>query len=429
MKNRLFLTSLIALGFAGPVMAATDVNQFPDPNLSPEARQQGVQMLANRVYLNAANADNMAGVYEDSATVYAIAVYKSILYNVVPGTYLPKSGTEVQTCTPGYYCPGVTSEVVYDTTKAQGLEGCPEGYASSDSGAFSQNQCYRACNTSNMVENGSVANIAHAATLTGRDYYGGTGTGYDTCEAATCLAGWHMKEHISGSVLQSKAGSAEGLNSAYLGYPSGNLEQYNAQGSSHDSSYYGFVSSAVGSWVVEYASSRFVYGSSRCSSAAGTNNNYAWTSPTKLTDGQMAATSGGKYCYCNVTGYRETGALQSGWMSPWVFVDGFDSAGSCSRDCAYYCSNNMRGNTTTNLAFRASLLGSAYVPASCEANTIKVKWYGTTLQAVNENSAGTVTYGGDVRTPSSAIVPDGYEFQGWKFSATPPAEGTPANPD
>lgn len=429
MKNRSILTSLVALAFAAPVMAATDVNQFPDPDLSPEARQQGVQMLANRVYLHAATASNMDGVYEDSATVYAIAVYKSILYNVVPGTYLPQSGTEVQTCTSGYYCPGVTSEVVYDTTQAQGLETCPDGYSSSDGGAFSQNQCYRSCDSANMGQNGSVANIAHAATITGKDYYGGTGTGYDTCEAATCLAGWHMKEHVSGSVLQAKAGTAEGLNSAYLGYPSGDMRQYNAQGSSHDSTYYGFVSSEVGNWVVEYASSRFVYGSSRCSSAAGTNNNNTWTNPTKLTNGQMTATSSGKYCYCNVTGYREAGALQSGWMSPWVYVDAFDSTGSCDSSCAYYCSNYMRSTGTADLAFRASLLGSAYIPASCEPNTIKVKWYGTTLQAVNDNNAGTVTYGGDVYTPSSYIERTGYEFQGWRFSNTPPAEGTPANPD
>lgn len=55
------------------------------------------------------------------------------------------------------------------------------------------------------------------------------------------------------------------------------------------------------------------------------------------------------------------------------------------------------------------------------ANNITIIWHGATPEAVAANNAGTVVYGGDIRTPQSydpAQVPVGKHFVGWKFRKT-----------
>ena len=51
-------------------------------------------------------------------------------------------------------------------------------------------------------------------------------------------------------------------------------------------------------------------------------------------------------------------------------------------------------------------------------NTITVIWNGATAEDVAANNAGTVTYGGDIRTPvrpDPSQIPVGKRFVGWTF--------------
>ena len=55
------------------------------------------------------------------------------------------------------------------------------------------------------------------------------------------------------------------------------------------------------------------------------------------------------------------------------------------------------------------------------ANTITVIWNGATAEDVAANNAGTVTYGGDIRTPvrpDPSQIPIGKRFVGWTFRKT-----------
>ena len=73
MIKKLILLLVLLTGFSNPVMA----EQFPDNGL----------MQANTTYENAANATNMDGVYENGASVNALANYNNLAYNI---TYVSK---------------------------------------------------------------------------------------------------------------------------------------------------------------------------------------------------------------------------------------------------------------------------------------------------------------------------------------------------
>jgi hypothetical protein len=52
----------------------------------------------------------------------------------------------------------------------------------------------------------------------------------------------------------------------------------------------------------------------------------------------------------------------------------------------------------------------------CVANTITINWSDTDPTDIDANNAGSVTYGGDIRTPRAAISKPGKQFKGWKFT-------------
>lgn len=80
----------------------------------------------------------------------------------------PTENPECGKCREGYFCPSDGNEP----------EQCPAEYPKSDSGADNQNQCYRECA---LAEN--------AATMSGKDYLGGS-----TCAIATCKAGSYLQD-------------------------------------------------------------------------------------------------------------------------------------------------------------------------------------------------------------------------------------------
>ena len=412
MINRKSLfTSVFALGLVCPALAVVPEDHrvaFPANKL----------MLENYEYINAAVRGNMDGVYENNDTVYAIAQYEKILYDVLAGKYLPAGATEAADCTDGNYCPGIADGAMYDETNNQGLESCPDGYAHSDTGANANTQCYRSCNIANMGTGGSVANIEHATALTGNDYYGGMGDGYDTCEPSECVEGWHLKTRSGVSEITSQS-SVTGVNSAIMPDGEYSFQEYTGgSASTHDATYYGLTE---GTWAVEFSSAStgraaIVRGTARLSKVNGSVNGSTRTTLTQL------GGAGGNNCYCKLTAYQEIGSWHN-VSSPWVYL----GYGNTAEECFQYCANSVREVASSD--FKTALFNAAFTPASCEANVIKVKWYGTTLTDVTTNNAGTVTYGGDINTPVKATVPRGQVFRGWRFSKTQPATGTPANPD
>ena len=81
MKEKIFLTSAIAMGFVAPAMADPErLSTFPNAS-------NNEFMQENKIYTDAATSTNMAGVYEGE--VDAVAQYTDNLYQLVAGQYLP----------------------------------------------------------------------------------------------------------------------------------------------------------------------------------------------------------------------------------------------------------------------------------------------------------------------------------------------------
>ena len=398
MKNKIFLTSALAMGVIAPAMAEPQrVDTFPNA-----ANNEFMQ--ENKVYTNAATEANMDGVYEDGATVDAVAEYTDILYNIVAGNYL-KAGSDATngtTCPAGSWCPGLT-DATYNENADQGINSCPSEYGLSTAGASSQNDCYRKCTN---------ADVEHSTgTMNGGYYYGNN----NQCEPTGCENGWHLKSGISGSELASTIGNETVVNIAYIG-GRGSFGEMNFDGQgAKGQSYYGLTDNNT--WASDYGTNGMLIGQARCSTQAGDNNSYTWTNPTKTANlADEIGPEEAKYCYCNVTGYTpNSGTLQS-LSSPLVFYDGFGYGANCSSVCARRCAESMR-DTDYDLKFRAAVFGAIESsPAMCEANVININWSNADANDISANNAGTATYGSDVRTPVKAQTKKGKTFRGWRFS-------------
>ncbi len=403
MKQKIFLTSAIALGVTYPAMAVpTNTGTFPNDGYMQE----------DYTYTNAATADNMDSVYEGS--VNAIAEYTEIPYSAAEGFYLTgvddNNNATTAECTSGNFCPGVQSTTYENNAFGNtGLQSCSTAtsgaYTLSDAGASSSDQCYRTCS-------GNIT-LSHATGVSGNDYYDGT----NTCEPTGCENGWHVKPRLN---LTSTIGTSEGATiRAYID----NKGRFIEEGASHGQSYYGITDNNT--WAVDYGSSKgMLVGQVRCSTTPGTINwGHGITTTTFSTETNIAdetGQEGAQYCYCNVTGYKDgNGNLQS-LSSVWVFGVDLDSASYCARDCSYRCSNYMRSDDSDYLVLRAEVLDSVTgfqsEPASCEANVININWYNADANDISANNAGTATYGSDVRTPVKAQTIKGKTFKGWRFS-------------
>ena len=424
------LTSVVVLGFVMPAMA-----DFPSNGLMQE----------NQIYANAATEGN---ILVTEGSVYANAEYEDDSYNLLPGTYLPENSNDVADCLSGSYCPGAS--VVYNGS-AQGITQCPSGYNSSDSGASSVGQCYRTCSSA-----------AHAASMTGNDYYGFSA---DTCEAATCVAGWHTATGVSNNFAPylDAVGDVHAVTSSYVW----NGQYYNR----YDSQYYGnlggcdssvnsscensgssvaedsmtrtagFYDMLVdGEWAVGYGYYHgFVRGTARVASVDNAVVATASTPPTVRTTAQLGNGSG-TGCWCNITGYRV-------WMDPsvspeatqwdratssWAYV----GQGGPEGECALRCATSMAENDAASISFRSALLGTVQQVSStyCAANSITINWNGvgdnkkadgtnmSNYSSTNHTGNTVVSYSGSIVAPRTPWAPVGKRFKGWRFSTTAPAE-------
>ena len=402
MTQKIFLTSALAMGVMAPAFAEmTDSNTFPNAS-------QGEYMQENTRYIGAATAENMDNVYEDGATVNAVAQYTDILYNIVAGNYLAagsedENGTQ---CPQNSYCPGLT-DALYNETTDQGINSCSTAtngiYALSAAGASSQNDCYRTCTT---------ADVEHSAGVTGGYYYGNN----NQCEPTDCVNGWHKKNGVS---LVETIGQGDGENSAYIdANGSFNESNYDDKGSK-GSAYYGFASGDTNVWAVDYGSNGMLIGQARCSTVEGVRD-FNWSTNqlnqpiTTHTTSELGA-EGGQYCYCNITGYKGGDGILQNVSSSWAFYGSI--SGVCSTQCSRSCSIYMRIADSYYSWLRSALLGTvAPTLASCEANTITINWSDASQTDIDANNAGTATYGSDVRTPVKAQTIKGKTFRGWRFS-------------
>ena len=447
MKRGIFLTSIIAIGFACPAIAEPVVeSQYPTDRMMQE----------NTTYTGAATYTNF-GEYE--GTVTATAEYDDIIYKIAAGTYLPAGSVDAVACPAGSFCAGVTS-ATYSETDNQGISTCPSGYSNSDQGATSNTQCYTAC---------AVGKVAHATAVSGNDYYN---TDADTCSATECESGYHTTDGATRIVEKTPL-----IDVDYREY--GNTEF----------SGYGYISASGSSggglsgeltenntWVANFDYGN-VYGRASCQSAphdagmgyifenleavmdgtkpleefrselteisGASKANYISDVFAKMMDGtydeatgmeelgkaifvvfgvdtsgQYSTTDTGQYCYCQMTDFTPTGGVKAAVLSaPWVFDGDAGSASICASGCANDCAYNLLFANPSNHGFRAAVFGSlgALSGATCEGNEITIEWSDAEVEDIEANNAGMCIYGGDITTPVKAKSKPGKTFKGWKF--------------
>ena len=381
MKQKIFLTSALAMGFVAPAMAEpSHTGTFPSDGYMEE----------DYTYTNAATSDNMDGVY--SGTVNAVAEYDVINYIVNAGQYLPADSETVITCPAGSYCPGIDGNVQYNQTTPQGIQTCPTGYASSAAGASSDTQCYRQCS-------GNVT-IEHATGVTGNDYYG---NGTDTCEPTDCVNGWHLKAHT----LLDDYTEANPTNSSW-GALNNNVFKYSNSGVNNQA-YYGLENADIDSWGLTFENFGIVNGVGFCSSSESENGQHI------MSDNISNET--GSHCWCKITGYTPVGEerinVSSSWMYDAPYACGNNGHGECAEHCAAMFV--VLGDTSERL--RINMFDSIVIGlATCEANTITINWNDVDPEYAGQNNEGTATYGSDIRTPFKAATKKGQTFRGWRFS-------------
>ena len=444
MKNKLFLTSLVAMTVACP-LSSVHAESFPSDSLMQE----------NKTYESAATYSNM-GAYDGDVT--AVAEYADTLYQIAAGTYLPAASEGVtESCPANSYCAGQT-DVKYNETIDQGLTSCPSGYPNSSTGASAQTQCYTACTV-------SAANIAHATAVSGNDYYG---TGADTCAATACENGYHvLKDNfmiVDTTPLipidYAKSGDGYAYVDNYLQIQNKNLpdsgltERFTWAVNFDSGTVYGRATyqnydktgavaafadvSSVrnGEMAVEEYKSKLtdIIGATKATYMAnlvkglidGSKTDQDLTEaryilfPDEIDTNYNSGSSMNAYCYCQMTGYKpQGGELSSITDTPWVFNTTCSNHTACTLTCIKFCAETVYGSYgENNDIFRAALFGAkSFVEGgTCEANEISIKWTDATPDDIAANNAGMCTYGGDIRTPVKAATIPGKTFKGWKFS-------------
>ena len=287
------------------------------------------------------------------------------------------------------------------TTTAQ-YDNCPAEYPNSDEGATSTDQCYTACTVSDFPAN------SHIASVTGKNYQGANET--DTCAIATCDTGYTKTNHIVYPQGTPDLTTIIGITEAGTGV---GYKSNSGTGSNDNESTYGITNN--GEFVVDYGSSKGkIHGYARCSTQSGDNQYYAYTNPTTMS---TLPDSSGQYCWCQLDGYTPNGQSMQSLSAPWVFEGDVGDADRCADLCASSCAGDLQLGYDAGLAFRAAMFASlGNSVASCDANVIQITWADASAEDIVANDAGSVTYGGDIRTPKKAVHKPGKIFTGWTFN-------------
>lgn len=291
--------------------------------------------------------------YNDAATYSNMGVYDGAV----------SASAEYNDCPANSYCDGTS-----DTPIA-----CPSGYGNSDAGSDSASDCYRACTASDVL---------NATTVSGRVYSDGT----NACDATGCENGYSVQP---GTDLNTIIGTVAGDDHT--------------------------KDSSTMTFSVDYGDLGSITGRTQCSSQSGIGVWNGASSADEVTTIATLPDSTGQYCYCTLDGYTPVGGGTQSLSGPWVFNTNYGNADRCADFCAGVCVGDLQYDGTDNLVFRAAVFGSLGAFATCAANTITIKWNGTTDAAIAATNAGQCTYNGDIRTPQSATPVAGKTFKGWKF--------------
>ncbi len=440
MKRTLYLTSVIALG----VISSGYSETFPSDG----------SMQENMTYENAATYQNM-GVYEGSVT--ATAEYDDILYQIMAGKYLPAGSETAISCTSGNYCGGLTN-ATYNETQNQGLTSCPSSHPNSMAGASSDTQCYTSCTLQG-------ANIAHATSVSGNDYYG---TGTDTCSAAACENGYHKFEIYKANVSSPLYGvSADGIrivasiygdgtlsdsdmvekygltkpNTIAIEFDNGvvyghtscqsvdtpnylNLIQQYAGGEITADEFKATLEPSVGKEAAELFMNTLKAGNEGLIETGDEDIIYLLHYLQSNTDTSGFSTTGvGQNCYVQFNGFTPIAEFENGVTQPLQFVDSadwrlvsgdFTSAEECLSDCMRSISGILAFAPEMGVPLFIEKFDGTPV-AICDANEINITWQDADQADIDANNAGMCTYDGEIRTPVKAATKPGKTFKGWRF--------------
>ena len=397
-------------------------------------------MDENTVYANAATY-NHTGVYSGTASVQAY--FEWAMHNIAAGTYWPAStewddtvnpNPAVVQCPVDYFCPGV-SNVHYETFD-QGKTACSTlengTYPNSAAGATANTDCYRPCTT-------AIANIAHAATVTGNDYYGGV----KTCKAIACENGYHTYQgleyiqNVRGQYVDTGVAAKDvyGYEIKFTLLRVGG-ELFGARDTACTGCGIYFAPKlSAGTMAVDYLGVRWEV-----------------SSPVQLNVPYKAVLQNNVFSLYN----EETNELIASHtfssinrnQNSSVVIFGLHSNGSYSpsnpaqiRGVKIYASNNdmshnfvpvaragvaglydtvtdtFLANTANTGSFSQGPLTGSNVGKSdsCEPNIITINWGGADAADIAANNADTTVYGGDIRTPTKAVAVPGKVFTGWRF--------------
>ncbi len=228
----------------------------------------------------------------------------------------------------------------------------------------------------------------------------------------TCENGYHVYSLNLATEIGTVAGGTS--NSNKYGYISnnGNLR---ANASTYELT-------ENGTFALEYANNKgMIKGRAQCSRQVPANKWYNDANRTFSNDHFVSTLpdSTGPYCWCTLDEYTPVDGAPMSLSGPWVFANDYGSASNCADYCAgNYCANSLGSTSSYYLAYRSAVLGSLTGDvATCAANVITINWSGASAADIAANTAGTVTYGGDIRTPRAATIIPGKVFLGWKFSA------------
>lgn len=408
MKQKLFLTSAIAVGFVVPAMAET----FPSNGL----------MTENTTYDNAATETNMAGVYEGS--VNATAEYTDILYQIAAGQYLPAGAESPIDCNvPGSFCPGLSQGVNYDENTPQGLTSCSTAtngeYTLSDGTGTSADSCYAAntvsCATRNPYEYGHATNVIYGNSINWnadcKTYYSDTNTCILDNENACQITGLTCEQGYTPTTYGEWAQANMDLLSEYIarGHTCSPSQTNGCDGGTYE------LEAGEGKVVFDYPINGFngiTYIMACSDISADANDVDTMLSPIEsMQQGQTT----GKYCWLRNSKIDDIETKSS----KWVFYSEHESAEECARECAYAI--NIPNPENYMIATIMSMQNERF----CAANAITINWSDVDPEYAGQNNEGTTFYGGNVRTPVKAQTIKGKTFKGWRFSK--PTQTTTGN--
>ena len=449
MNKKIFLTSILAIGFAMPAMA---------------------ENITNASTCNT----GVLGQSDNNSTANVEATWTANTYSEPAGQYLLfNNGTITQhtTCPAGSFCVGFTNQAFNDAS--MGIATCPTGYTNSAAGATAQGQCYATgtatCSTRNPYSGANptkVTNVTYGNSTNGsascKTYYGDQTTCVlDTANACditdiTCATGY--RKTGGSSLLASVDVSIDGDHRyGKVYYNNGDFCWADDGGNVSNCSTAPFTTMSRNDWQTEFSYGT-VKGHASCNTTINPTLAVVMENMDAVQDGDMTpqefmaevaevssqedtakvqdiltrymsgtieyedayqelidnfgkadpsafnSNSGGQYCWCQTESFTPTNGSTVDTSSSWVFNR---VAGGCASGCPHYCA----GYVQSSRGFRGALFGSVVggeTSFQCVANTINIDW---DPKNGENHISGQCTYDSTITLPTEPSK-TGYTFGG-----------------